>query len=225
MWCGRKTTLSPAEFHITAPTLQRCWIWPYNFKWCHSKKKNTHTHTRISIVHTALLRLCILPLLIEYDLQPPMLLTATWGKVKKKKKKKKKKHIREMNTEQFSDITRKKPQYEFCKQNRNQLGKKGKEKEKWHSYNTLLRIRPHSNFSSSPILSIIACKSKQQLAIWPNSSVILCIQILHLSYKRESENHSVRKVDRVAIHVGWVVFVSCQNKSIILYGSTLSQLI
>ena len=184
------------------------------------KKKHTHTHTRISIVHTALLRLCILPLLIEYDLQPPMLLTATWGKVKKKKK-----HIREMNTEQFSDITRKKPQYEFCKQNRNQLGKKGKEKEKWHSYNTLLRIRPHSNFSSSPILSIIACKSKQQLAIWPNSSVILCIQILHLSYKRESENHSVRKVDRVAIHVGWVVFVSCQNKSIILYGSTLSQLI
>ena len=131
MWCGRKTTLSPAEFHITAPTLQRCWIWPYNFKWCHSKKKNTHTHTRISIVHTALLRLCILPLLIEYDLQPPMLLTATWGKVKKKKKKKKKKkHIREMNTEQFSDITRKKPQYEFCKQNRNQLGKKRERKRK-----------------------------------------------------------------------------------------------
>ena len=93
-------------------------------------KKHTHTHTRISIVHTALLRLCILPLLIEYDLQPPMLLTATWGKVKKKKKKKKKKHIREMNTEQFSDITRKKPQYEFCKQNRNQLGKKRERKRK-----------------------------------------------------------------------------------------------
>lgn len=70
------------------------------------------------MVHTALLRLCILPLLIEYDLQPPMLLTATWGKVNKKK------HIREMNKEQFSDITRLKPQYEFCKQNRNQLGKK-----------------------------------------------------------------------------------------------------
>ena len=85
-----------------------------------------------------LLRLCILPLLIECDLQPPMLLplliecdlqppmllTATWGKVKKKK------HIREMNKEQFSDITRRKPQYEFCKQNRNQLGtKKGKKKK------------------------------------------------------------------------------------------------
>jgi len=53
-----------------------------------------------------------------------MLLTATWGKVKKKK------HIREMNKEQFSDITRRKPQYEFCKQNRNQLGKKRERKRK-----------------------------------------------------------------------------------------------
>lgn len=74
------------------------------------------------MVHTALLRLCILPLLIEYDLQPPMLLTATWGKVNKKK------HIREMNKEQFSDITRLKPQYEFVNKTETNWGKKRERK-------------------------------------------------------------------------------------------------
>lgn len=85
-------------------------------------RAHTHLHTRIWMVHTALQRLCILPLLIEYDLQPPMLLTATWGKVNKKK------HNREMNKEQFSDITRLKPQYEFVNKIETNWGKKRERK-------------------------------------------------------------------------------------------------
>lgn len=51
-----------------------------------------------------------------------MLLTATWGKVNKKK------HNREMNKEQFSDITRLKPQYEFVNKIETNWGKKRERK-------------------------------------------------------------------------------------------------
>jgi hypothetical protein len=81
-----------------------------------------------------------------------MLITAKWGKEEK--------HIRKMDKERFL-ILQEENGSKKCKQNKVKPTKKKKSHGNKDTPITLLRITSHSNFSSSPILSIIACKSKQ----------------------------------------------------------------